>query len=219
MDYTGKLLDVLRGISSYLAFVNTTINSTVRIEGGGIVRVENVSVFSNASAFYDLTRHKMDMNLTTCTEPAGGRVFTRILLLGDAARVYSPGEGKEFRRGDEGFTVIEKTFESNPLSLALSASSGGECQVIPGQYYILRCTNKNAFRGLIEATVGVPRGSEVSVSMGTIEVVFHGFQPVSGKIEVGFEISPTTYTDALGESFKMLQNGRIEETFTILQKG
>ena len=218
VDYTGKLLDALRGISSYLAFVNTTINSTVQIEGGGAVKVENVSVFSNSTVRYNLADNRMDMNMTVHTEPAGGRVFTRILLLGDVARVYSLGEWKEFRRGDEGFTVIEKTFESNPLSLALSASSGGECQVSTGQYYILRCTNKNAFRELIEAIVGVPKGSEVSVTMGAIEVVFYGLQPVSGKIEVGFEIS-TTYTDASGKSFKMLQKGKIEETFTILQKG
>ncbi len=160
----------------------------------------------------------MDMNMTVRTEPAGGQVFTRILLLGDVARVYSLGGWKEFRRGNESFTVIEKTFESNPLFLALSASNGGECQVITGQYYILRCTSKNAFRELVESTVGVPKGSEVSINMGTIEILFHGLQPVGGKIEVGFVI-PTTYTDSSGESFKMVQKGRIEETFIILWEG
>lgn len=215
-DYLDELIRSLSGISSYLALVNTTINSTVRIESRGVVRVENVSVFSNSTAFYDLSNERMDVNMTVLTKPAGARVFTRIILSGDVARVYSFGEWKEFHSGQEGFDVIRKTFESNPLSLALEASREGSCRVTAGEYYVLQCTSKNAFEELIKSAVGAPEGSEVSVTLGRVEVVFHNLRPVRGRIEVGFVVS-TTYTDASGGTFRLVQRGKIVETFAVIR--
>ncbi len=157
----------------------------------------------------------MEVNMTVLTKPAGARVLTRIILLGDVARVYSLGEWREFRRGEDGFTVIEKTFESNPLALALEASKDGSCQVTRGRYYVLHCTSKNAFEELIKSSVGAPEGSEVSVTLGRVEVFFRDSQPVGGRIEVGFSVS-TTYTDASGETFRLVQRGKIVETFTVV---
>lgn len=213
------LLGVLGRVTSYSAVINTSVNSLVQIMGGGVTRVENVSVFSNATAFYNLASGSMEINMTIVTEPAGSRVFTQIVLSGNEARVFSLGQWNEFTRGEQGFSVIEETFESNPVSLVLAASKTGTCTLVPLRGgYKLSCFDRKTLEKLVKSSVGTPEGAKVEVRSGKIELVFQDSIPVGGSLEVEFLVS-TSYTDASGRAFELVQRGSILETFSITSVG
>jgi hypothetical protein len=112
-------LDSLETISDYTLTMRTYLNVSAVVESSGVVRMENVSLISNTSAAFDVPSRKMEMNISTYTSPAGGRSFTRIVLVGDTAYVRSFGNWSVLHRGDEGFSPIFNTFEYNPVGIVL----------------------------------------------------------------------------------------------------
>ncbi|ASJ01938.1 hypothetical protein A3L09_01005 [Thermococcus profundus] len=176
--------------------------------------MENVSVFSNTSAFFDLDDGEMDVNMSILTYPAGGNTTVRIVLIGDDAFVNSMGTWRHLKRGSDGFDAVFSVFKYNPLSLVGNALSSGLCNVTGSEgSFKVECSGvEEDFLNLIKTTVGAPQNSKVSVSSPRISLEISGGRIISGELVVGFEISKNPGE----ESWFLNQVGTVREEFKIL---
>lgn len=207
--------EILGSISSYLAEINTSVDSVASVQAGSFLRNESVSVFSNASAFFDVADGEMEVNMSVFTYPAGGKATVRIVLIEDEAWVNSLGTWKHVGRSDEGFDALSNLLKFNPVSLVLHALDMGLCNVSgSGGNFEVRCSGvRDDLLGIIGSTVGAPEGSRVSVFEPRISVKIVGGRVVSGELEVGFELSHASQDG----SWVMSQRGVVKERFRILE--
>ncbi|NJF25857.1 hypothetical protein [Thermococcus sp. Bubb.Bath] len=199
----------LEAISNYTLAMRTYLNVSAVVESSGVVRMENVSLVSNTSAAFDIPSREMEMNISAYTFPAGGRSFTRIVLVGDTAYVHSFGNWSVLHRGEEGFSPIFNTFEHNPIDLVLDAIQSGSCTFggTPENGSVV-CTGEGVLSQVVLLAVGAPDGSSVEVHSGEIELNFLNGKPTGGYLEVSFRISSSG-------SVRLTQEGVLHQEFTI----
>jgi hypothetical protein len=213
-----EVLDILSGIESYRVNMQTNITFTVKVLSGTVSRIENVSIYSNESAFFAPSLGEMELNITALTYPAGGVVETRMVFLNETAYVTSLGSVKVIRKGEEGYGSILGALESNPLSIVLEALRSGSCSISGGKEdFEVSCSEVSgltSLKKLVEISVGGKNSSDVDINSGWISLKIKNGVPVSGMLMATFRVSGSSM-DIHGNIVDVTQEGTISRSFQI----
>ncbi|WP_456365343.1 hypothetical protein [Thermococcus sp.] len=204
-------------VSSYTANISTVLNFSTEVTSGGVTRIQNVSILTSSSGYFDLNNGGMAINMTVRTYPEGARYVTRALLIGGDAYLFSDGRWLHLRKGDKGYEGILDLYRYNPLSIFIEEINAGRCRASGGGSELrISCRpDGEDLRGLVSLLVGSPNGSKISVSSPLMELRIRGGTPVNGTISLLFEVS-YGYTDPYGGRGKVVERGLLLRRFNVL---